>query len=635
MKNNYIKRIGTFSLAGLLTLSVALPAFAYTGTYAVTSKKAVLRSYDEKNKDGEKGSIYYTKSYEDLFKKLKDIKEDDYYRYWAIEENTMYDSIEITDAAGDMMSAKESDSYVSNADYEPVHAEESGFTSEDFSNTNLRDKEVDEADIVKTDGQYIYMISGGRDLVIAKADGMDIELVSRTEIGTDEQDYFNRNIQDFYLDGDSLYVISSDSARDTDCEGYYGSIKYYTSLYTYDISDRTEPVITGSVWQDGSYIESRRKDGCIYLFSSWYPTINDTMGNSSFVPEYNGKKIPAESFCFPQSASSRQYLITGAVKAEEPDSFSDIDVFVSGAENFYVSPTSIYVLNTDWDDYEKTEITKFSYLDGHVEGKADTYIKGEVNDSFSLDEYNGSLRALVTYTGYYGNGIVSDILSDITDQTWIRRNALIVLDENLDTVSTLTGIAKDEEIRSARFMGDIAYFVTFENTDPLFTVDLSNPESPKILGELKVTGFSSYLHPYGENRMLGFGYEADENGWTTGLKLSLFDMADKSDVKELSRNVISGITYCPAMDNYKLVLADAKRNVIGFYCENRYFIYKVDDDEIIKEKICDMLDYDLYSDYYYTDTKGLYIADTLYICGEGFILPINLLTMEGGTPFRF
>ncbi len=637
MKKSLVRRIGTISLTGLLVLTAALPASVYAGARVVTSKKAVQRGIAGKNDDKEdKGSIYYTESYEDLYKKLKAVKEREYYYdYEVYEEAAMGDSAAKAEAS-DSMSPGESIAYNNDVTYgSAASVKESGYTTEDFSNTNLRDQAVDEADIVKTDGQYIYMITGGCDLVIAKADGMDLELVSRTGIGTEEQYYFNRNVQDFYLDGDRLYVISSDSRRDTDYNGYYGSMVYYTSLYTYDITDRAAPVLTGAVWQDGDYIESRRKDGCIYLFSSWHPTVNDTMEDSSFIPKYNEKLIPAENFCFPQSPCSRQYLITGAVKAEEPDSFSDIDVFVSGAESFYVSASSIYVMNVDWDNYDRTEITKFSYLNGQVEGTADTYVDGRINDSFSLDEYDGNLRVLVTYTGYYGNGVISEFLSEITDQRWTRRNALIILDKNLDPLSMLTGIARDEEVRSARFMGDIGYFVTFENTDPLFTVDLSDPASPKILGELKVTGFSSYLHPYGENRMLGMGYDADENGWTTGIKLSLFDMTDKSEVRELSRSVINGMTYCPALHDYKLVLADARRNVIGFYCENRFFIYKVENDEILREKICDMIDYDLYSEYYYNKTKGLYIADTLYICGDGFILPVDLLTMEGGTPLKF
>jgi len=654
MKKRSVKRILTLSLTGILTLGTAMPAFAYAGRPAGLAAKAVRRgSAGGEGKISTAGSMYYAESYEALFRRLKAIKEEEYFiydDYGVYEEEALEDSYVMNDSSPvesytSSQSAKESSPtspiYAAESTYDATGAEsgiagaDTGFTSEDYSNTNLRDAAVDEADIVKTDGRYIYMIVDQSDLIIAKAEGMDLQLLNRTKIGEGKND-FTRNIQDFYLDKDRLYVISSDSGREMTEKGYYSSIENYTSLYTYDITERENPVLMAAAWQDGYYLESRRKDGCIYLFSSWYPSVYDTMEESSFIPRCNGEDIPAESFCIPESASSRNYLITGAVKADAPDSFSDIDVFVSGADNFYVSPSSIYVMNVDWRNADKTEITRFSYLDGEVEGIADVYIKGEVNDSFSLDEYQGNLRVLVNYFGFYGDGILSDFIADITDQSWIRRNALVILDENLQVISTLTGIARDEEIRSARFMGDTAYFVTFRNTDPLFSVDLSDPASPVILGELKVSGFSSYLHPYGENRMLGFGYEADEEyGRTTGLKLSLFDVSDKADVRELSRNVINGITYCPAMNDYKLILADAGRNVIGFYCENRYFIYKVENDEILREKIIDMLEYDLYSDYYGNETKGLYIADTLYICGNAYILPVNLVTLETGTALTF
>ena len=100
-------------------------------------------------------------------------------------------------------------------------------------------------------------------------------------------------------------------------------------------------------------------------------------------------------------------------------------------------------------------------------------------------------------------------------------------------------LAEGEDIRSARFLGDIGYFVTFRNTDPLFSVDLSDPSDPKILGELKITGFSSYLHFYGENKLLGVGNEVDpETGAYTGIKLAMFDVSDPSNVKQLHKFVI-------------------------------------------------------------------------------------------------
>ena len=142
---------------------------------------------------------------------------------------------------------------------------------------------------------------------------------------------------------------------------------------------------------------------------------------------------------------------------------------------------------------------------------------------------------------------------------------------------TIRPLASGETIRSARFLGDTGYFVTFRQTDPLFRVDLSDPASPKITGELKISGFSSYLHFYGENLLLGIGYEANETtGETTGIKLSMFDLSDPDEIREVNRIVIPGITWAPAIDDYKSILVDAEKNLIGFYCDGRYLVYSYD-----------------------------------------------------------
>ena len=162
-----------------------------------------------------------------------------------------------------------------------------------------------------------------------------------------------------------------------------------------------------------------------------------------------------------------------------------------------------------------TEIAKFHYKDGRITGVAAGSVKGYLNDSFSLNEYDGTLRVVSTYY----------------DEMWEEWNALYILDEKLQQLSAIEDLAQGETIRSARFFGTTGYFVTFRQTDPLFSVDLSDPENPKVLGELKISGFSSYLHFYGENLLLGIGYEADENtGSTTGLKLSMFDISDPADL---------------------------------------------------------------------------------------------------------
>ena len=157
-------------------------------------------------------------------------------------------------------------------------------------------------------------------------------------------------------------------------------------------------------------------------------------------------------------------------------------------------------------------------------------MNGYINNTFSLNEYKGYLRIVTT--------------------SWedTSTNALYILDESMNTCAKLENLAKGETIQSARFMGDIGYFVTYKQVDPLFSVDLKDPRNPKILGELKVTGFSSYLHFYGEDKLLGIGTETDpQSGEWLGVKLSMFDTSDPSNVLEEDKYVMKRFDDCPGM----------------------------------------------------------------------------------------
>ena len=513
----------------------------------------------------------------------------------------------------------------------------------DYSSTNLRDDQVDEADIVKTDGRYIYVLKDGRELLIVKADGADSTYVSRTDL-TEKDDGSYRvtmHAEDMYVDGDTLVVILSKSER-TDSDDWAYTWKDSVVACTYDIADRSAPVSKGSVWQDGAYKQSRKVGDHVYIYSTQYIDLYDMTYEESLkriTPVVNGEDIEPGKICIPEYVTNSAYLIVSSVSTAEPDRVIDSKVMVSGAETMYVTTGSLYVMNQSWSgSQERTEIVRFAFEDGRIEGKAAARVKGYLNDSFSIDEYQGNLRVLTTYMGS-DTGALLEALSDLfglgyyADDHWVRHNSLYILDENLQRRARLYDIAENEEIRSARFFGDTVYFVTFRNTDPLFTADLSDPDHPQLTGELKISGFSSYLHPYGDGLLLGIGYEADEfTGSTTGLKLSMFDISDPTDVKECGRFVMDGITWCPAIDDYKAILANGKKNLIGFFCDNRYMAFTYDRESGFER----VLLYDFYEDMLngnvsYDTMRGLYIDDEMYLAGADFVVGFD---MKGSTGFE-
>lgn len=489
------------------------------------------------------------------------------------------------------------------ASYSGVDAE-----AGDFSQTNLQELGVDEADIVKTDGKYLYILRQDCSFTIVSAEGTVLAVMSAPKLDTGLS---SPTARELYLDGDTLNVVADGRKTSLTEEDntYYTTTGWETQLFTYDVTDRSQPVLEGRVSQEGSYKDSRKVGRYIYLFTAWSPELTDTYQNSAIAPRINDEEVPAGSIYMPEHLSWMDYLVISSLDTAQPDEVLDRKVLVSGASDFYVSPENIYITNQAYvDSTTLTEITKFHYAKGKITGVAAASVEGYLNNSFSLNEYQGTLRVVSTYY----------------DENWDEWNALYVLDENLNQLSSIRDLAKGETIRSARFFGDTGYFVTFRQTDPLFSVDLSDPSNPRVLGELKISGFSSYLHFYGENQLLGIGYEADEDtGIISGLKLSMFDISDPANVTETDRLVLPGITWCPAIGDYKAILADPEKNLIGFFCDNRYFVYSYDEEKGFTRELI----HDFYSDNLaveYDNMRGLYIGDVFYLAGDGFVISLDM-----------
>ncbi|MDY3249405.1 MAG: beta-propeller domain-containing protein [Candidatus Choladocola sp.] len=503
-----------------------------------------------------------------------------------------------------------------------------GKAAGDFSTTNLQELGVDEGDIVKTDGSWIYILRQNGSFAIVKADGDRLETVSVTGLNGPA----DASVQEMYLDGDTLAIITTEysTTLENDSEVYYTSTSEQAVLRTYDISDRSAPALLGTVTQEGYYRDSRKNGSWIYLFTSYRPSISDTYEDSTIAPRINGKEAAASDFYIPDSLTDSTCLVISSVNTEQPSGITDTKILVSGASNFYVSTDNIYIANEMYRSSQaRTEITKFHYENGCITGVAAGSVRGYLNNSFSMNEYDGKLRVVTTYYGDDLN-IVRDLISEFTgeyySQNWEEHNSLYVLDESLKQIGAVEGLAEGETIRSARFFGDICYFVTFRQTDPLFSVDLSDPSNPRVLGELKISGFSSYLHLYGENLLLGIGYEADENtGSVSGLKLSMFDISDPTSVTEVHRLVIPGITWCPAIEDYKSILVEPEKNLIGFYCDNRYMVFSYDPENgFVRELLYDFYEDMLASQAKYNTMRGLYIGDTFYLAGDTFVLPFDM-----------
>ena len=475
-----------------------------------------------------------------------------------------------------------------------------------YSKTNLQEAGVDEADIIKTDGKYLYVMKATGSVRMIRAEGKTLEVE-----GTIMLEALNETPQEMYVDGDILNLIVTGSrttldSDDTQEDTYTANTENYTKIYTYDISDRSVPQLRGTVKQKGTYSTSRKNGDVIYLFTQFYPQINDADQIDTYVPAVNGARLESTDIYLPEYQNSSSYLVISSVSNRRPDEIIDKKAIVSAADYFYVSNDNIYIANANWgSDATMTQILKFSCQKGKIRAKGAADLKGFLNDSFSMNEYNGYLRI---------------VLTDYSGDT--QTNALYVLDDALEVCGSITDIAEGEEIRSARFLGDTGYFVTFKETDPLFSVDLSNPADPKVLGELKITGFSSYLHFYGENKLLGVGNEVDpETGAYTGIKLAMFDVSDPSNVKQLHKFVIKDTYDCPLFYDYKAAMIDTEKNIFGFMCDSSYMIFRYDEERGFENIFTENLGDSYYSSSYNgtQGIRGCFIDNSFYLIGGGQI----------------
>lgn len=475
----------------------------------------------------------------------------------------------------------------------------------DFSQTNVREAGVDEGDVVKTDGSYLYILKSSASVRI-----VDIRGTKMKEIAKIQPEKLNESIEDLYLDGDRLMLVTTgyeSSMEEAESDMYTVNRYQYTALTVYDITEREHPEMTGRITQEGDYRQSRKKGDYVYLLTQYSPSLGDSFEDSSVMPLVNEQKLAISDVYLPDQTSQSDYLVASGINIQDPENVISSKAIVSGAADFYMSSDNLFICNNNWNDGKSsTEILRFACVDGEITAGAMCELPGFLNDTFSLDEYQGYLRVLLTEDS---NG---------------ESNSLYILDADMQVTGAIRDLADGETIRSARFMGTMAYFVTFRQTDPLFCADLSDPDNPQILSELKLTGFSSYLHPYGEHLLLGVGYEAEEEtGSQTGVKLSMFDISDPSQVEELDKYVIKGASYLPSDYNYKAILADGEKNLIGFVCDGEYLVFSYDEEKGFQN----LLTYTM-SDWEYWDgdasCRGVYAGDEFYIVDQDEVLCFDM-----------
>jgi inhibitor of cysteine peptidase len=447
------------------------------------------------------------------------------------------------------------------------------------STTNIQVAGVDEADVVKTDGDFIYAITGNSICLVAAYPTEDMRLVSRIEFED------NVNPSEMFVNGNRLVIIGNSypEYQDFPREDAEYLPQELVFIKIYDVSERNNPELLKTIEHEGYYNTARMIDGNIYVVLASYPRYviyeeTDFQPNE-IIPLYRTVIADEEPGAFepacdwseveyvnPEGCSS--FLSILSMSLEDNCSSIEKREIAGNSENVYASYENLYIVAADYgyylnpeesgaDNMVQTTIYKFRLDRAAVRYLASGEVPGTVLNQFSMDESKGYFR-IATTTGH------------VTREGSGSTNNVYILDAALNITGSLEGLAEGETIYSARFVGDRAYLVTFKKVDPFFVLDLSNPSHPEVLGALKIPGYSDYLHPYDENHIIGVGkntVEADpaegDFAWYQGIKVALFDVSNVSDPKEMYKIEIGDRgTDSYALHDHKAFLFDRDKNLL-------------------------------------------------------------------------
>lgn len=612
-----------------------------------------------------------------------------------------------------------------------------------FSGTNNQVATVDEADILKTDGSYIYTVTGNTLFIVKAYPGTDAEIVSTIT--------FNNTPQGLFIEGDKLVVFGNfydnDYFRAHDLRPRYGM----TFVTIYDVSDKENPLVLEEYKFEGSYFQARMTDGKVYLIVTSGPE-NREIPMPLIIRGEKVSYVPvSDVYYYPMPYSSMQFVTVHAFGTDGEDLESKT-LTVDNLQTIYMSEKNLYLVSSEWineweirqqvmmqlldeklEARDRTTIQKIkntdndvlsqqekeskiyqvysefmnflstdeqqelnTEIDSVVKKKLDTYdaleytvihkietskgqitvgasgeVPGRVNNQFSLDEYDGVLRVATTlsarwwgpmFRGVEAQAVAVEapvaegsegVSADAVDAKIrapepmppIRQsqstNRVYTLDSSMNVLDKLENIAPDETIQSARFMGERLYLVTYRQVDPFFVIDLANPRDIKILGKLKIPGFSRYLHPYDENTIIGIGRDATDLGRQQGLKISIFDVSNVEKPKEVAKWVASDeYAQSTAEWEHKAFLFDKEKNLLvipaysyswdnagGHQNYNGAIVFSVKPTEI---KLRGIIDHSTGEQYYGPQVeRSLYIEELLYTKSPGLLRINDLETLKG------
>lgn len=482
----------------------------------------------------------------------------------------------------------------------------------EFSETNTQVEGVDESDIVKTDGKYIYIfkISTNKVIIAKPNEGKIIKTATIT--------LTKQHLNGHYINYNEMYVNSNVLIAVGNTYSANGIPRAVADFYS--LENPEAPKYINTLSQTGNVVSSRISNGVLYMFSTQnYSAFTvDKQNLKTYLPfistKDNEEAIKSQNIYLfnTEKDSSQTYLVSCSMNIKT-GKFITAKAVMGGGEELYTSQKSVYVVrkylnpnNNDPSCIYKTKIVRFEISkDGRLSPVAVGDVKGTVLNQFSMAESDD---------GYFR------IVTTAQKRTGLKYNNLYILNSALKITGKIADLAPDEKIFSARLSGDVGYFVTYKEVDPLFAVDLTDPNNPKVLSKLKIPGFSNYLHPYGDGLLLGIGKDSNDRGL---LKLSMFNISDPKNVTQKHKKVLSE-TYATINENHKAALISVSKNLIGFAVgsDAKYYLFSYSSKGFVQKAVLKSPSY--FADY----NRGLFIGNYLYLCSYEGIKSYNLTTLK-------
>lgn len=477
----------------------------------------------------------------------------------------------------------------------------------DSAETYVQEKGVDEADIIKTNGRDIYYLNQSFD----EKNGIDKRTINvietkkgkSTVANTIELDDVNSVIEDMFVSDDKL-VVNCTSFSGSTVEEKIAGADSATKAIVYDISDVENPTEINSFEQSGYYTSSRLVGNTFYIVSSY--SINSS---KNYVPltcsgESDSEKLNAKDIYYAKNGVGTDYIVVTALDVNTCETIGTTKAVLGCGGEVYGNKDYLYVYGSDYSGKEpNTTIAKISLKDG-VEFCDYVKIKGRVNSQYSFSEKD---KNLCVFTTENVNGK--------------DNNYLYVLDANLKQIYKSPAFATGESIKAVKYIDDYAYVITYEQTDPLFVINLSNVKKPQFMGNVEIDGFSSMLVNVGNNQLLGVGYNThydkeEDIEVNDGLKFVLFDVSDPMGPKVLDEKVYGALS-SEAQYNPKALVQNKEKGYYAVpiinekYTQKGAIVVSVKDGKILeKEKYTTDLNDNMYSG---MNTRVTYVDDYYYV----------------------